>query len=258
MKLVADTQTSSETNSLFAGSARRKPTSKSSMASLYEFIACQDVPGHPDALARKQIRSHVMRRHCRARQGTLSSSYEDQNSPNSSTREYRDHQILGELSEDQFMPHNVICGPSSFDPFDCLPLRIQPYMIELLSKCKCLQNSVILFSLDLMSPIDTTCSYERLYSIEKYADYNPMRDYFLPMAFKDLALFHAILFSSVCLKTLTVKEVPKAVAHLKECIRLVNQRLQSPSPVVADSTILIVLMVAYTEVRSQPTYCVAY
>lgn len=169
-----------------------------------------------------------MRRHRRARQETLSSSYEDQNSLNSSTRGYGDHQILGELPEDQFMPHNVIRGPSSFDPFDSLPLRIQPYMIELLSKY-------------------TTCSYERLYSIEKYADYNPMRDYFLPMAFKDLALFHAILFSSVCLKTLTVKEVPKAVAHLKECIRLVNQRLRSPSPVVADSTILIVLMVAYTE-----------
>jgi hypothetical protein len=78
-----------------------------------------------------------------------------------------------------------------------------------------------------------------------------MRDYFLPMAFQDLALLHAILFSSVCLKTLAPKyrEVPKAVMHLRECIRLVNERLRSPSLVIDDSTILIVLMVPYSEGR---------
>lgn len=78
-----------------------------------------------------------------------------------------------------------------------------------------------------------------------------MRDRFLPMAFQDVALLHAILFSSVCLKTLQPKyrEVPKAITHLRECIRLINERLQSPALVIDDSTILVVLMVAYSEVR---------
>ena len=90
-----------------------------------------------------------------------------------------------------------------------------------------------------------------MYSIETHSGYNPTKEYLLPLAFKDLALFHAILFSSVCLKTLSPrhKEVPRALMHLKECIHLVNKRLRSPSPMVDDSTIVVVATIALFEVR---------
>lgn len=81
-----------------------------------------------------------------------------------------------------------------------------------------------------------------------------MKDYILPMAFRDSALFHAILYSSICLKMVSrrSKEIPKALMHLKECIRLVNIRLTSSPLRLEDSTMVVVATLAYFEVRILP------
>jgi hypothetical protein len=78
-----------------------------------------------------------------------------------------------------------------------------------------------------------------------------MKNYILPMAFRDLALFHVILFSSICLKTTSPgsKEVPKALMHLRECIRLINERFASLTPMLHDSTFIVIATLAYFEVR---------
>lgn len=81
-------------------------------------------------------------------------------------------------------------------------------------------------------------------------NFNPMKDYFLPMALEDLALFHVILFSSTAFTLLLAghKDAPQSLVHLKECIHLINERLQSASPAISDSTLVIVATLAYLEV----------
>jgi hypothetical protein len=119
------------------------------------------------------------------------------------------------------------------------------------NKCKVLHYFPKILT-GFQSHTDTTCVYEKAYSIETYFDYNSMKDYILPMAFRDLALFHVILFSSICLKTISPrsKEIPRALMHLRECIRLVNETLTSPSPMLLDSTFVVIATLAYFEVRA--------
>jgi hypothetical protein len=101
----------------------------------------------------------------------------------------------------------------------------------------------------LLSETGTTRVFERIYSIEKYGGYNPMADYFLPLAFDDPAVMHAMLFSagSIVLPSLKTNERLKALAHLRACIRMVNERLQSSPPIITDGTIAIVATVAFVE-----------
>jgi hypothetical protein len=88
-----------------------------------------------------------------------------------------------------------------------------------------------------------------IYSIEKHVGYNPMTDYFLPLAFNDPAVMHAMLFSasSIVLPFLQSRERLKSMVHLRECIRMVNERLRSSPPIITDGTIAIVAVVAYVE-----------
>ncbi|KAG9241669.1 hypothetical protein BJ878DRAFT_545019 [Calycina marina] len=95
----------------------------------------------------------------------------------------------------------------------------------------------------------TTSIYELVYSIEKYADYNPISETWLPMAFKDPALLHCLIFCADGYSALAdgVRERPLAVMHLKEASRMVNQRLRGPNPIITDSTLVIVCTLAHAE-----------
>jgi hypothetical protein len=92
--------------------------------------------------------------------------------------------------------------------------------------------------------------YEKIYSIEKYVGYNPMKDYFFPMAVQDPAVLHVVLFSakSFVVPSSGYCDTPQALLHLRECIRLVNGRLRSSPPIVNDSTIAIIATMAFVEV----------
>lgn len=212
----------------------------------YEFVAWTNASGNTNAAARKLVRSHT-RRH------KILKLREDRSKSPLIARNWNHSEIGG----DQFkaflatMPQEVL----TLDPFDSLPVRMQPYMLDLFAKCKQLRSPFPYLGIPTdyaTSRKDTTCIYQSMYSIETHSSYNPMREYLLPMAFKDLAIFHAVLFSSVCLKSLSprYKEVPRALTHLKECIHIVNERLRSPSPTVDDSIILVVSTVAYVEVSA--------
>lgn len=78
-----------------------------------------------------------------------------------------------------------------------------------------------------------------------------MKEYFLPIAFHDEALLHAILGCSGSYDTVALGrgELRKAVFHLNESIRIVNDRLRSMPPTVDEPTILVVATMAYLEVR---------
>jgi len=101
-----------------------------------------------------------------------------------------------------------------------------------------------------MLQADTNSIYELTYSIEKYADYNPVVETWLPMAFRDSALLHCLIFcADECRKTShDRRERPEAVLHLKRAIELVNARLAAPEPDITDGTIVVVCTLANTEV----------
>ncbi|RDW63418.1 hypothetical protein BP6252_10963 [Coleophoma cylindrospora] len=203
----------------------RKVVKKAVTSPAFQFVDCADLQGQSNAATRKSIRSHVMRH----RKPKLDKTNNDIQTidPVIDTSVLQRRQTPDQArSEFAVVPREF----TMFDPFDCLSLTMQPYMAETLSKC-------------------TTYINEMVFCIEKYSRFNPMRDYFLPMAFQDPALFHALLFSSNSLNLLSSghREAPKAVQHLNESIRIVNERLQSPSLVVEDSTIAVIATIAYIE-----------
>ncbi|KAH8810724.1 fungal-specific transcription factor domain-containing protein [Xylogone sp. PMI_703] len=190
----------------------------------YEFVNCTGVPTNTETSVRKVIRSHVM----------LNRRYQQDQAP----RQYKLHNIdnIPDIEEKQISARRgggvsvSFCEILGLDPFNCLPIQIQPYTLQQLSKY-------------------TTSVYRSVYCIEKYSGYNPMKKYFLPLAFQDPALLHAIIFCAQSFDTLSSGrgEASKAVFHLNESIRLVNQRLRSVPPVVDESTILVVATIAFME-----------
>lgn len=84
-----------------------------------DFVTWIDASGKKDAAAQRAVRSHAMRHrkphHCIAN-----------NKPS-----------LGNLSgEFEFYITTVPYAITTFDPFACLPVQVQPYMLELFRKCK--------------------------------------------------------------------------------------------------------------------------
>ncbi|KAH7110911.1 hypothetical protein B0J11DRAFT_473782 [Dendryphion nanum] len=121
-------------------------------------------------------------------------------------------------------------GITAVEPFNAFPIKIEPYMLELLSSY-------------------TTFIYENMYTLEKHVNLNPAKDYWLPMAFQDAALLHAFIFCADGHSTISQgrKEGPAAVIHLRKAIQIVNERLRAPVPSITDATIAVVCTFAHTE-----------
>ncbi|KAH8647648.1 hypothetical protein BX600DRAFT_475683 [Xylariales sp. PMI_506] len=190
----------------------------------FEFVNCMSSSGDIDAASLKQVRSYVMRQHKRQQQLVPNDKTETPDRPSVSAGH---NQHLDRLALSlETIPRRLL----TFDAFHCLPLKLEPQALDFLSR-------------------STTSVFEKIYPIEKYAGYNPMKDYFLPMAFDDPATMHAMLFSagSMILPPTRSRETPNSLFHLRECIRLVNERLRSSPPIVTNSTIIIVATIAFVE-----------
>ena len=100
----------------------------------YEFVTWTDLSGNTDVAARKAVRLHAMRH-----------SKPKQDQPNFTCRVHHTYQTpdlsienASQTLDNKFktymatMPHEI----STLDPFDSLPLRMRPYMLELFNKCK--------------------------------------------------------------------------------------------------------------------------
>ena len=109
--------------------------------------------------------------------------------------------------------------------------------------------------MQLIYLIDSTSIYELIYSLERYADYNPVTETWLPMAFRDAALLHCLIFCADGYRQYSAngKEGPEAVLHLKRAIEIVNERLAAPVPNITDGTIVAVCTLAHAEVCHNKT-----
>ncbi|RDW72235.1 hypothetical protein BP5796_08269 [Coleophoma crateriformis] len=114
------------------------------------------------------------------------------------------------------------------DPFDVFPLKIKPYMLDLLTKY-------------------ATSIYETMYSIEKYAAINPVKECWLPMAFQDGALLHTILACADIYGSPYWMNHPTALMHISKAVTMVSERLLGPTPEITDATIVVVCALAYSE-----------
>ena len=135
--LELDIETGSQANLPYVRNKKPKTLKQYSTPPLYEFVAWTNAFGNTDAAARKTVRSYAMR-HCKLRQDQSNHPCGVHHYSGSFVGRNSNSRNNSEILEDQFkiflamMPHEVL----TLDPFDCLPVRTQPYMLELFGKCK--------------------------------------------------------------------------------------------------------------------------
>lgn len=91
----------------------------------FEFVSCTAPAGRISQASHRKIRSHVMHRHKLKQQ-------ESDNQSGSITRTRPNphpKQLAGALA---MIPHEL----SAFDPFDCLPFRMEPWALDVLTTGK--------------------------------------------------------------------------------------------------------------------------
>jgi hypothetical protein len=96
-----------------------------------------------------------------------------------------------------------------------------------------------------------TVIWEQIYSIEKIAGYNPVTEYWFPLAFHDPGLLHCFIgcaYSYVSFNS-NSRDGARGWKHMHEAITIVNQRLQVGKNAITGGTIIIVVGMALLEVR---------
>ncbi|KAH8692013.1 hypothetical protein BGW36DRAFT_386817 [Talaromyces proteolyticus] len=137
------------------------------------------------------------------------------------------HKKPKEFKDQLVLPPQV----TSVDPFDAFPFRLEPYMHDLLKYY-------------------ITIGWKTFYSIEKHAEFNPMTDYWIALAFQDSAFLHTLLG---CADSLSVdapwrgiQSRPRATRHLNAAISLVNERIANLE-FVTDEMLVVVATIAILE-----------
>ncbi|KAH8657946.1 hypothetical protein BX600DRAFT_514483 [Xylariales sp. PMI_506] len=112
---------------------------------------------------------------------------------------------------------------SGVDPFDRAPIRLEPYMHDLL----------IYFS---------TTMWKQFYTLERLAGSNPVTEYWLPLAFQDPALIHSYIGCADAYISgyASVTDRLRGLRHLQEAISIVNRRIVASEDAVSGGIATIV------------------
>lgn len=139
------------------------------------------------------------------------------------------------------------------DPFDVFPIRLEPYMIDLLKYCKLTFYTICHPSPSNMALvfIDMTTVWRSYYTIESRASINPITDYWLPIAFHDDALLHLLIGCSFSHSYRSGYPQKHSIwfMHMNKALTIVRNRLES-SQLMTDETIAVVATLAFVEVCS--------
>ncbi|KAL4941753.1 hypothetical protein BDV06DRAFT_193813 [Aspergillus oleicola] len=121
----------------------------------------------------------------------------------------------------------LVPQPSGVDPFDAAPLKIEPYMHDLLRYC-------------------CTSTWKYFYMIEEKAGINPIQEFWMPLAFQDSALLHAfIAFSAHFAPEIpSTDRQPLVLHHLAQAISQANNRMAPIADGVSVETIVIIALAA--------------
>jgi hypothetical protein len=139
------------------------------------------------------------------------------------------------------------------DPFNSACIRLEPYMHDLLAYCQsCFYKSHVREEA-LTFLVSLVCStvWRTIYSVESLGGWNPIRDYWLPMAFQapEPALLHSFI---ACANTYVSGHVeaqkgPRGLRHLGAAMSIINERLQAPAT-ISEATFAVIAGVALLEV----------
>jgi hypothetical protein len=142
------------------------------------------------------------------------------------------------------------------DPFDCSPARLTPYMHDLLTCCMrhlslhvCPHRKLI-----RLSPVSTTM-WKQLYSLERLAGYNPVTEYWLPLAFRDEAVLHSFIgcAEAFAMGYKSFNDESRGLWHLQKAISIVNHRIVADGDsAVTGGTLIIVVGMAMVTVSRIP------
>ncbi|GAQ35788.1 hypothetical protein ASPNIDRAFT_44792 [Aspergillus niger] len=191
--------------------SRRRPAA----ASHFKFINLGPTlaPMEMDEEARTTIRSHTMINGSRQDQGRVEIT------PGDTSPE------LSRLTHSH-IPH-AYPQKNQTDPFDTLPITMEPYMFDLFAFYK-------------------NRASETLYSIEKRAGCNPIDDYWAPMLFQDPAMLHVVLACG-SLFTMDLKRFrasPAFIWHISRAMSIIRKRLVDSVDPPSDETIVAVASIA--------------
>jgi hypothetical protein len=94
-----------------------------------------------------------------------------------------------------------------------------------------------------------TSIWKNIYSLENLANWNPMADYWLPIAFHDAALLHALIGCADVYASgyMTISDGQRGLRHMQTAISIVNKRLEYPKT-ISSGTLVIVASLAMLEV----------
>jgi hypothetical protein len=152
--------------------------------------------------------------------------------------------ISPSASKSQSLPR----PPSTrLDPFATFPITMEPYMDTLLHRCKRLPQSSI------PSRKLTHCLFSPDFALVPNISKSPKaaQEWF-SLAMTDAALFHSILCGSALYMDLLTgrRDSVECFTHMKECVHLLNTRLQVSETALLDSTLLAVALLAEFEART--------
>ncbi|OKL58353.1 hypothetical protein UA08_06014 [Talaromyces atroroseus] len=115
------------------------------------------------------------------------------------------------------------------DPFDAFPVKLEPYMLDLLKYYM-------------------TTIWKEFYTIENYTSFNPMSDYCLTLAFGDSALMHLLIgcAGSYASRMGHMQEQAIPGTHMYRTLTIMKTRIATMQS-VTDETIAVVATLAYVE-----------
>ncbi|PYI03253.1 hypothetical protein BO78DRAFT_350203 [Aspergillus sclerotiicarbonarius CBS 121057] len=124
-------------------------------------------------------------------------------------------------------PRYVFPLTGHMDPFDTLPITLEPYMQDLLS-------------------FYTARAWETLYSIEKRAGCNPIDDYWAPIVFHDPAMLHVVLACALLFtrEANRVGTSPAFIRHTSRAMSIIRERVVCSAHAPSDETLVAVASMA--------------
>ncbi|KAF4633528.1 hypothetical protein G7Y89_g4592 [Cudoniella acicularis] len=198
---------------------------KNSTPAQFEFINVSSESKDINKNSRTLIRKHVkLNKNSQRRNPSVSPINQEEETTQEAVETARQPPIASAI------PRLNLPQIGGVDPFDKSPIKMEPYMHDLLSYY-------------------TAATWKHFYSLEKAAGFNPMAEYWLPLAFQDAALLHSLIgCAEVYISGYkTVRDGLRGLRHLQAAISIVNQRLVGGTEVVSSGTLAVTAGIAMLE-----------
>jgi hypothetical protein len=122
-------------------------------------------------------------------------------------------------------------------------------MHDLLSLCRSILYSIISGDANTLVYAVSSRIWRSIYTLEEIGGWNPIENYWLPLAFQDPALLHSFIACADAYVNGYMSEQvrPRWSKHLSEVVSIMNQRLSMPAPAISEQTLAVIAGMALLE-----------